>query len=401
MKSTLVKLPKSRVRLTVHVPKSKVQEAIDHAFDKLGGQIEIKGFRKGQAPKPIIFEAVGLSRIREAVFERLLPDTYFSELQKHKLVPVEGPTVNIKSEHWESSLPQGKATHDVDYEAEVDILPQVALIKDYKRLRLAERYRRPVEPEVTEDEVNGVIDHLRRQQAQFQDVKRPAKAGDRMEIEFGGKIAQVARQEFSSKNYPLILGNQTLLPEFESKLVGMRKGESKGFTVEIPAKDDPAKKEKVDFTVTVLQLQEVILPELTDEFGQETVLSLRGAVRAGLRANKEERHRKELEQAVADEVLKTAEVEVPESLIHQEIHRIIDALKAQAQSYGLMWENYLAQLKKTEADLHHDLEQQAEKTVTFGLVLGYIMSKEKINPKSEQAGRRAMDRLIEYLTKTK
>lgn len=397
MKSTVEKLPKSRVRFTIAVPQERVQKAVDAAYDSLNEQVEIKGFRKGQAPKSMIFEAVGLARLRETILQKLLPDTYFEALQKEKLVPVEGPQVAIESADWEKGLHAGKASAGLAYKAEVDILPKVTLSGDYKEIRV----KKPAPAEVKDEELDNLINHLRRQHAEFKEVARAAQVGDRIEIEFEGKVGGVIRPEFSSKNYPVLLGSQSLRKEFEDQLVGLKKGEKKSFRQNFELKEG-AGEENIDFTVTVLTVQEVILPELTDEFakkvGQDSVLALKGAVRQSLKANKEERQRRDLEQQIADELLKRATLDVPASLIHQEIHRMIDSLKTQATQYGMLWEQYLSQMKKTEADLHNDLHDQAEKTVKFGLILGNIINKEGIDSKDKDAGRKAMEKLVQYAT---
>jgi len=399
MKTALERLPKSRIRLSVPASQEAVQKAVDAAYEALNAQVEIKGFRKGQAPKSKVFESVGLARLRETVLERLLPTIYFEAIQKAKVVPVEGPQVKIDSDAWEKGLPEGKATDGLSFTAEVDILPQVKLTGDYKKIRIAKKKEGQ---EVADDEVENVLTHVRRQHAQFKEIDRAVKNGDRIEIEFEGKVVGVIRPEFSSKNFPLILGNQAMQPGFEEKLLGMKKGDTKSFRHPFQLKKD-AGEEEVDFTVTLLKAEEVLLPALDEAFakkmGHDSLLALRGAVRASLKQNKQDRERRGMEQEVADKLVNSANLEVPQSLIHQEIHRIMDTLKAQATSYGMPWEQYLVQIKKNEADLHNDLKEQAEKTVKFGLILGHIMSHEKIDPKAEHAGRQAMDRLLEYATK--
>lgn len=401
MKSSVEKLPKSRVRFSITVPQERVQKAVDAAYDRLNRQVEVKGFRKGHAPKSKVFESVGLARLRETILQKLLPETYFEALQKEKIVPVEGPQVNIESADWEKALSEGKASAAISYKAEVDILPQVTLSSDYKKIRI--KKSEPVE--VKDEEVENVIAHLRRQWAEFREVTRAAQNGDRIEIEFEGKVEGVPREEFSSKNYPAILGDGVLKPEFEKELVGLRKGEKKTFQLNMPGKQDPSKTEEVEFSVTVLDLKEMVLPELTEEFartvGHDSVLSLRGAIKKSLEQNKSDRLRRSQEQEIADQLLSAAKIEVPQALVHQEIHRMIDTLKNQATQYGLSWQSYLSQLKKSEEDLHRDLHNQAEKTVKFGLILGYIINKEKLDPKDKEAGRKAMDKLLEYATQGK
>ncbi len=398
MKPTLERLPKSRVRFLIKVPQERVQKAVNEAYKSLNAQVEIKGFRKGQAPKSMIFESVGLARLRETILQRLLPDTYFEVLQSERLVPVEGPQVNIESADWEKELLQGRASTGISYKVEVDILPKVELISDYKKIRV----KNPPTVDISDEEVENVINHLRRQHAEFKEVTRPADNGDRIEIEFEGKIDKIAQPDFSSKNFPLLLGQGTLQSEFEKHLFGMKRGDKKSFTLAMPRKDDPKGKQGVQFTVVMLDVKEVILPALTEELakklGQDSVLALRGAVRQSLRTNKEDRQRRDLEQRVADELLQRAKLEIPASLVHQEIHRMIDSLKSQATSHGMPWEQYLMQIKKTEEQLHQDLHDQAEKTVKFGLVLGTIINREGMDTKDKDVGRKVMEKLVQYAT---
>lgn len=400
MKTTLEKLTKSRVKFSIEVSKEEAQKAFDKVYEKLASQVEIKGFRRGAAPKKMVLEAVGMERLREEFLKQLLPDTYFEAVQKEKIVPVEGPKVNVASYEWTSSLSAGVISSDISYTAEVDLLPEIA-VTDYKKIKI-----KPEKPkEVEDDDVNKVVLHLRRTAATFNDVVRPAKEGDRIEIEFEGKIAGVVRPELSSRNHPLILGSHVLVPEFEGELSGMKKGETKTFKSSVKKQQGGKEigKEEAEFTVKMLDIKEVILPPIDDalatKFGQATILALRGAIREDLRKRNEEQVRVDLERQVADALLKLADFQVPESLIHQEIHRMLDTLGKQAASHGMPWEAYLSQIKKTEAALHEEFKPQAERTVKVGLILGEVVKREGIDPKDQDAGKKAMQRLIEIATK--
>jgi trigger factor len=400
MKAKLEKLEKSRVKFSIEVSKEEAQKSFDRVYDKLAEQIEIKGFRKGAAPKKMILEAIGAERLREEFLKDILPGTYFTAVQQEKVIPVEGPKVDVTSNDWSAKLSEGVISSNLSYTAEVDLLPEIK-VSDYKKIKVKPEKSK----EVSEDDVNKVVEHLRRTVATFNDITRPAKDGDRVEIDFEGKIGGAVRPELSSKNHPLILGQHTLIPEFEKALVGMKKGETKTF--KSPVKKQQAGKdigkEDAEFTVKMLDIKEVILPPVDDalatKFGQPTLLALRGAIREDLRKRNEGQSKADLERKVADELLKLADFQVPESLMHQEVHRMLDTLVKQAAAHNIPWEAYLSQIRKTEAVLHEELKPQAERTVKVGLILGEVVKKEGIDPKDEKAGRIAMDRLIEIATK--
>ena len=404
MKTTLEKLPKSKVKLTVEVPQEMIRIYFTRVYNKMAPLAEVKGFRPGKAPRHLTISAIGENKLTSEILNMALSETYGEAIKKEDILPIASPKINIKKI---ADLTTDNA--QLEYEAEIDVLPE-AKIGDYKKLRIVnpQIYTKNEELriKVTKDEIDQILSHLRRQHATFKEVDRPAKLGDRIEMDFEGSERGVVLENLTSKNYPVILGSKSLIPEFEKKLVGMKKSGEKEFDVELgPAKSDDsgAGKKLVHFKVKMHQVQEVILPALDDElakkFQQKNLDNLKKTIEADIIKQKEITKKQKQEQELVEELLKISEVEVPESLIEQEVNRMIEQLKSRAQTAGIPFEKYLENLKKTEDEFKKDLAPQAEKTVKIGLIIGEIAKKEektwKIDLKEQDAGKKVMEKLLD------
>lgn len=394
-------LPKSKVKLNVKVSSAEMRQFFARTFNKIAPTIEVKGFRPGQAPKSMIISAIGENRLQSEILDLALRETYVEALKKEKILPVAPPKINIKMMKDLTA-----DTAELEYEAEIDLLPEIK-IGDYKKLKVKSEKKKV---EVADDEIEQVLSHLARTRAQFKDISRPVKEGDRLEINFEGKEKGVPIENLSSKNYPVILGSKTLIPEFEEKLIGLKKDDKKEFKVEMPvpsaaegAKPGEKEKKNIDFNVEVLQTQEVILPKVDNEFAKQfkkkNVEELKKAIEEDVVKQKKLQDQRNTENAVLEELLKIIKVEIPDSLIEQEIDRQINDIKNRAQMTGLTFEKYLENLKKSEEDFRKDLRPQAEKTIRIGLALGEIVKKEGMDPKDKEAGKKALEKLISYATK--
>ncbi len=390
-------LGKSKVKLTVKVTSPEMRGFFARTYNKIAPTVEIKGFRPGTAPKSMVISAIGENRLQGEIIDLALRETYTSALKKEKLIPVSPPKINIKM------LKDLTAdTAELEYEAEIDLLPEVK-IGDYKKIKIQKSKSMPKgKMETSKEEIEQVLSHLARSKADFNDINRPIKEGDRVEINFEGKEKGVPIENLTSKNYPVILGSKTLILEFEEKLIGLKRGDKKEFMVEMATKPDE-KKRKIDFKVEVLQTQEVILPKIDDElskkFKKDNIADLKKAIEEDIVKQKKLQEQRNIENAVLEELLKIIKVEIPDSLIESEIDRQIETIKGRTQSMGLTFEKYLEQLKKSVEDFRKDLAPQAEKTIKIGLGLGEIVKLEKIDPKDKEAGHKALEKLIAIATK--
>jgi len=386
-------LPKSRAKLVIKVSSPEMRGFFARTYNKIAPTIEIKGFRTGKAPKSMTIAAIGENRLQQEIIDLALRETFAEALKKEKLIPVAPPKINIKM------LKDLTAdTAELEYEAEIDLLPEIKL-GDYKRIKVKKSDQKI---EASEAEIEQVLSHLARTRAEFKDISRPVKVGDRIEINFEGFEKGVKLENLSSQNYPVILGTKNLIPEFENKLTGLKKGDKKEFKVEIsPTPND--KKRKIDFKVEVLQTQEVILPKIDDElarkYQKKDLAELKKAIKEDVLKQKEQQQQKNIENSVLEELLKIIKVEISDSLIGQEIDRQINDIRSRTAPMGLTFEKYLENMKKTEAEFREGLKPQAEKTIKIGLALGEIAKKEGIDPKNKEAGKNALEKLIGYAVK--
>ncbi len=385
------KLKNSRDSFDVHIPLESMLEYFDKAYKVLAPSVEIKGFRPGQAPRALIIDRIGQERYMQTAMDYALPESYSEAVKDLEITPIAPPQISIQS--------YGEATALI-YTVEVDVLPKVDA-GDYKKVKVKAPKK---ETEVTAKDVADVLLKLRRQQSQVKPVDRKAKVGDSVEIDFTGSVGGVKKDQYSSKNYPLIIGDKVIDKTVEDSLIGKKKGD----TYQVSSKID---KEKVDFEITVHSVGEIELPEVNAEFasqfGRKDAKDLEQAIEMQLTSEKEEKYRLDLEDEVVKAVLKGAKTELPESLIEEEISRRVDHIK---QQLGAVYDQFLQSQKKSEEDLRKEARPQAEESVKAGLVLGEITKLEDFGKdlsaelddetKQRMAVRKTIDFLVESATKS-
>lgn len=390
-------LGKSKIKLTIKVSSPEMRGFFDIAYKKLAPNVEVKGFRKGGAPRALTIAAIGENRLNSEILDLALQETYTTALKKENILPIAQPKVNIKV-----LKDLTVDTAELEYELEVDVLPEVK-IGDYKKLKLKTQNAKE-EITVKDDEVEHVLSHLSRQKATFKDITSPLKEGDRAEINFEGFERGAKIENLSSEHYPVILGSGTLIPDFEKKLIGLKKDDKKEFKVELVDQKDPKQPKKpIDFKVEVLETQEVILPKIDDTFAKNfeknTLEDLKKAISDDIILQKKEVQKKNIENQVLEELIKITTIEIPESLIEQETDRQINDIRSKVATMGMTFEKYLENLKKSEEDFRKELRPQSEKMIKIGLALGEVVKAEKIDTKDKDAGKIALEKLIEYTIK--
>jgi len=391
-------LKKGKFKLTVTVEPSELIKYYKSPYEKLTEEVKISGFRPGKAPRKLNEESVGIAKLLSESMDSIIQQEYYLAIQQEKLIPVGAPKITIsKYPNW--GLEASEIESSLVFEAEIEVMPKVEL-KDFSKVSIKKK-----EPaKITEEDVKKILSHLRRQKATFSEVDRPAKFGDRVEINYQGSINKVKQDSMSAKNHPLILGENTLITGFEKEIDGMKKGDQKKFTITFPkdyhAKDFAGK--KAEFEVELVDLKKVDLPEADDKFaenfGHKNVADLTEAIRKSLKDEIEAKVQQETETEVIEKVLPYLSVEVPEGLIDQEIDRMVENMAKQIESKGMKLEKYLESIKKTLPDLRKDMKAVAEKNIKIGFLLGKIIEEEKIDQKDPQAGRIALDKIIKKVT---
>lgn len=395
MKHKLEKLPKSRIRLTIEVPAEDIKKYFDQAYEKLAPTVTLSGFRPGKAPRAMTLEAIGMGRLEQQALDFALPMTYTEALKEAKVNPIQTPAIAIK---------QFGADKDFIYTAEADIMPEIQL-GDYKKIKVKDNRKKET---ASKEEIDKIIERLKFQSAQFKDIERPLKKGDKAEISFEGFEKNVRLDALCGKNQPIIIGSGALIPGFEDKLIGAKKGQDIEFDLDVPNAKDKKLIKKAHFKVKIDNVQEVIMPEVDDKFaknfGHDKLEKLTDAIGKSIIAEKEAKEKAALENKIFEKLVKASKVEIPEVLIDDEINRRIAGIQAQT---GPGFSKFLEQMKKSIADLRNDLRPESEKTVTIGLLLGQVAREENLAPKNPlkdqkeqmEITRKTIDKLVEYATK--
>ena len=389
MNITTKKLPHSAVQLHVTVEKTKMVEFFAKAFERLASTVAIKGFRPGTAPKAMVLERIGIDRYTQEAVNLAIIDTYYHAVHDEKLVPLSQPAVSIHEFGIDSALV---------YDATVDVLPEVEL-GDYKKInpKLSKD-----KIEATDEEVEIVLRRLRLQSATFATVDRATEKGDRVEVHFTGKEKGVVQDDLTSQHYPIILGDSPIIPGFEKELIGIKKGDTKTFKLKVD-------KREVDFSVDCVVVESVTLPELdkkfSGSFGHDSVKTLSEALKKGIETEKQERLRQHQEEAILESLQKLIKIELPESLVNQEIDRRIDGIRKQL---GVTFDKFLTErYSGSLEDLRKNLLVESERSVSAGLILGEIAQAENLVPKGgaktaeeqNDVMRSTFDKLIEHVSK--
>jgi trigger factor len=379
MTANVTKLEENKVRLDVEVPPDAVRKGVEAKVRELGRQVRVPGFRPGKAPRRVIENRLGRDYIMMEALQEALPSWYSEAVVETDLRPIDRPEINFDDPLSEEE--------GFKFSATVEVRPQ-AKLGEYKGVEVPKR-----EVEVSDEEVNGQLEELRGQFATLAAVEdRPAAEGDFAIIDFTGEHMTTGEplEGGQAEDYMLEIGRGELLEEFENNVVGMKPDERKRFGVTFPADYAEAslQGQSVLFNVHLKEIKERDLPELDDEFVQEasefeTLDELRGAIREQLEQAAEQRISGEYRARVLDVVAGNAEVEVPDVMVHEKAHEMVESFERSVRAQGMDPQQYY----QLAGSNHHDFEQrvrpEAEDTVKKELVLDAVAVAENITADDE------------------
>ena len=364
--------------LTFSIEQAEIQKGLTTAFNKVKGNLNVPGFRKGKVSRQVFNRMYGEEALYEDALNAVLPEAYEAAVKEAGIDPVSQPKIDV------DSMEKGQ---DWVIKAEVTVKPEVKL-GDYKELTVEKQDR-----EVTEEDVDARI--KREQEAQAELVIKEDEAaenGDTVVIDFEGFLGEETFEGGKGENYSLELGSNSFIPGFEDQLVGVKAGESKEVNVTFPEDyqaEDLAGKDAV-FKVTVHEVKAKELPELDDEFAKdvddsvETLAELKEKYRKELTKTKEKAAEDAKDEAAIRQAVENAEiVELPHSMVHDEVHRSMDEFLNNMQRQGISPEMYYQLTGSTEADLHQQFEGEAETRVKTNLVIEAIAKAEGLEATEE------------------
>ena len=360
---------------------------------KLSQQYRIPGFRPGKAPYGMVVRHLGETLVRETLLEALLEDLYKEILEAADLDP-----------HAPGDLKEVRSWEPLTLVFEVPLPPEVDL-GDYTQFRL------PYEPpQVTEEDIERALDNLRRMHVRMESVDRPAQVGDMVYMRLKGKYTppEGEPQEVPTEEVTLLVKEdedpeEWPFPGFSKQLVGLKKGDTKRVSYTFPEGGAMAGY-TFEYEVEVLDVQQPVYPEVTDEFIREnTDYDSAEAFREGVRKHLEQERKEQYEREYRDRVLETfveqVQVAYPKSMLDVYIEDEIEDLKRELEDQDLTLEEYLEARGITREELIEELRPRAEKRLKTYLVLSTLAEKENIKPDERiMAGlleRAAMDILEE------
>ena len=366
---------------TVKIPKEKFEEAIDKAFEKKKSSIKMDGFRQGKVPKDVYFKKAGKESLYMDALDILLPDAYDEVMKNYK--PIIDPKVDIKS----------IGEDGVEFIFTITTMPEVEISK-YKGLNIKKD-----KVSVTKEEIDHELGHLLERFTEL-GIKESGKveSGNVAVIDFEGFKDGVPFDGGKGENYSLEIGSNTFIPGFEDQVIGMEKGEKKDIVVTFPEDyhAEELKGAEVTFKVKVHEIKEKQARELDDEFFEDLGLegvtdekTLRAEIKENIKASKE----REVEDKFVEEILaaiaKNTKVDVPEELVHDEIHHMMHNFEDQIKMQGLSLEVFYEMTKSTEENLHEQMRPEAEKHVLYRLILEKVKELEKVNVTLKKAEKEA------------
>ena len=353
---------------TVEVSQEDFQEAIKKAYSKNKSRFNIPGFRKGKVPMKVIEMSYGKEIFYEDAINILLPDAYESGVEELGLNPVSNPEIDVEKIDEENP---------VVFKFEVDVRPEPVL-GDYSNLEAEiEDYS------VSDADVDAVVESALETNARVEKVDREAKEGDALNIDFEGFADGEAFEGGTAESYDLILGSNSFIPGFEEQLIGKKPGEEVEVNVTFPEdyhEESLANKETV-FKVKVNSISEKIKPELDDEFVKDiSEFDTLDEYKADIRKNLEKENEESLERAKQNKAIEAlvnvTEMEIPESMINNQLDQDYDNFTKRIQSMGLGIDQYYTITNSSEEQVREELKANAENQVKADLALDALVEKE-------------------------
>ncbi|MEJ2464571.1 MAG: trigger factor [Candidatus Thiodiazotropha sp.] len=345
-------------RMTVELPAEQIEAEVDKRLKQIGQTAKLDGFRPGKVPMNMLRRVYG-SQVLQEVYGQLVETSYQQALQQENLHPAGLPKIEPK-EATEEGL--------FGYIATLEVMPEIQLAK------LEGKITRPI-AEVGEQDVEGMIEKLRKQRATWNAVERAAGEGDQVKISFAGKVDGEVFEGGSADNVPLVLGSKRMIEGFEDGVVGMIKDEKR--TLELKFPEDYRVEElagkPVTFDVEVAEVAEEVLPAVDEafakEFGaEEGVDKLKSDIRENMERELAQRVQAKIKSQAMDLIYEQNKIEIPKAMIEEEIDTLLKQTRER-----------LGQQGAGSLELPRDMfEEQARRRVNLGLVVGEIIKQHEI-----------------------
>ena len=371
MAVTVETLDKLERKITLTLPVDVIAKEVDSRLKRLSRQVKVDGFRPGKVPMNIIGQRYGY-QVQYEVMNDKVGEVFQAAATEANLRVAGQPRISEKE-----GAPEGEMAFDAIFE----VFPEVKM-PDLSTLEIDK-----ITSEVTEAAIDKTVDILRKQRRTFaqRSAETPAQEGDRVTIDFEGKIDGEPFQGGKAEGFQFLIGEGQMLKEFEEAVLGMKFGESKTFPLNFPedyhGKDVAGK--QADFLVTLKKLEAAHLPEVTDELAKSlgvkeaSVEGLRNDIKANLEREVKTRLMSRNKQAALQALVDKAVLDLPKSSVQSEVDRMIEGARADLKARGIK--------DADKAPIPDDVfRPQAEKRVRMGLVVADLVRAQNLQATAEK-----------------
>ncbi|MBA3288649.1 MAG: trigger factor [Acidimicrobiia bacterium] len=364
MNSSLEALEGNTVKLSVNIDEAEFDREIDRAFRKIATEIRLPGFRNGKAPRRVLEARIGVAPAREQALRDAIPQFLAKAVREHDVDLIASPDVEITG---------GTDDGPVAFDATCQVRPEIT-VPGYGGLRVE-----LPSPDASDDEIDEIVQGELRRHASLSPVDRPGAIGDVVTLDVEGSREDEPVAGLNTEDWAYEIGQGWVADDFDEQLVGAEDGDELEFTTTPRGTDEP-----VDFHVRVGAVQELVLPEPTDEWVQDTfgevdtVQAWRASIRERLEEIKLDQARQQLVGRVTDALAQLTDIEAPAPLVHSEMQRRLEGTVRQLQAQGVDVNEFLSATGQDGPAFVESMRGPAEQAVKVDLALRAVAAAEAL-----------------------
>ncbi len=378
MQTTVEETDKHKVKVTVEVEPDRFGKDLDRAYRKVAQQVRIPGFRKGKVPRRVIDAQIGHDAVLGEFLEDSVPVYYREAIRENELAPIADPDIDLEQ------VEEGKP---LVFTATVEVRPRLTLEEGHYR---GIRVDRP-STEVSEADVDDMVDRLRERFAELETASRPAKKGDHVVIDLRATVHDEEVPEATRPDYLYEVGSGEFVPALDEELQGKRAGEILKFNAELGERFGERGGQEVSFQVLVKEVKGKKLPGADDAFAKtasefDTLDELRDSLREQLHANKERAADGAVRDGVLQKVVDATDVDLPDTLVDEETEHRVQHARERAEGAGLTLDQLLEMQGFDELRFRSDARAHAIRAIKADLVLEAVARQEQMEVSAEELG---------------
>lgn len=366
MKSSVTELEDNKVKISVEVDAADFEPEVDKAFKRLAKEVKLPGFRPGKAPRKILEARMGVGYAREDALREALPDYYSAAVAENDVDVIDQPEIDVTG---------GQEEGNVTFDATVEVRP-IITVAGYKNLKIE-----VPSPHLTDEEIQDQIDRVRQPHAELAEIDRPAADDDHVVIDIASKLGDEELAGLTTEDYDYVVGSNAVgIEEIDENLRGASAGDTLEFTAEHPSPDE---ENDIEFSITVKEVKESVLPDLTDEFVADNtefddIESLRSDIDAKMGNVKREQVSMAINDKTAEALANLVVDDIPDALVNAEMQNRIQDLSMRLQGQGLTLEQYMSFSGMEPEQFTEQLRDGANQSARVDLALRAIVVAENI-----------------------